>query len=282
MKYVVKQHGTAFWYARINTGRVLLALVCLAVGSAKAEMTWRSTPEIVSENEHEGGGHRHGGELKLYLREGEGAELTLRTPDLQVRPLALMGQAAVIRPTGLDGYHLALAHRTFKGKEEAAFRYFYVPGKPSGHSPAEQVNARTVKLRILPMPLPREHWRYESGESATFRVIFNGKPLAQEPLRLTTSNGSLLDATTNEDGEVSFVLPEDFSRVRPGRESNRPADFVVTSTYSDEGRTFITTLSADYHVNPRHWQSRWGGLGALALGFVVGLRVVRRRQEANA
>jgi hypothetical protein len=85
-----------------------------------------------------------------------------------------------------------------------------------------------------------------------------------------------MEGTTDSDGRVEFTLPEDFSHVAPGRENNAPAEFMVSTAHGASARAYRTTLSADYHASPSHWESNLGGGLALAAGFACGLVLLRR------
>jgi len=258
----------------------ILTLPVLVTVNAQAAMTWRASPEIATEQAH--GGHSHRGPLEFYLREGAGAEVLLLTPDLAARPLAVQGEKAVVKPTGAEGYHMLLARRQLPGEEQVTARYFFLPGKPSGHSPSELLAAQISELEIVPAPLPREHWRYESSEEAVFQLRFSGAPLGGAAVRMITSNGTLLEAESDAQGMVRFGLPEDFAQVGAGREANAPGDFVVSAEHEAGGTRYVTTLNANYSVNPAHWQSTLGGGLSLAAGFLVGIVVLRPRKEQKA
>jgi hypothetical protein len=226
-------------------------------------MTWRGAPEVVTEHAGSGGHHR-GGPVAFYLREGEGAEAAVWAPDVTSKPLAVMQGKAALKPTGADGYHLLFARRSVPGEEQVALRYRYFPGKPSGRSPTELLQAQLSRLEILPTPLPREHWRFES------------QPLAGTAVTMVTSNGTFIEEVTDAQGRVEFTLPEDFVQVGSGRAANAPAEFMVSAAHGTDERAYRTTLSADYHVNPAHWESLLGGGIALAAGFACGLVLLRR------
>jgi hypothetical protein len=82
---------------------------------------------------------------------------------------------------------------------------------------------------------------------------------------------------SDAEGRVVVALPDDFNDVKAGRRANKPAEFVLHADHSIQGVDYVTTLSADYHVNPSHWRSTAGGLLAMLVGFVGGLIVVRRK-----
>ena len=247
---------------------------------AQAQMAWRSTPEVAM-HEGEADGHDHGHSHRpaaYYLRDGAGAALTFWKPNLEqlaLPPVKADGKVPV-RPSGVDNYHLLMASRPSESGEEVALRYVYMRGKPSGQSPSRLVDATKAPLEIVPAPLPREHWRYQTSAPAVFVVRYAGKPLARQPVQLETSNGSFMEAITDLEGRVEFTLPEDFAYVGRGREANAPAEFIVSTSHVVDGFRRRTTLSADYHVNPAHWQSSLGGVLALLVGFAGGVALWRR------
>ncbi|MGE0081491.1 MAG: hypothetical protein AB7U81_09370 [Thiohalomonadaceae bacterium] len=262
----------------VCSGCVLLALA--AAFPAQAAMSWRSVPEVAAHEAGEGGhGHGHGQRRTgAWLRDGTGADIGLWTPTLEQRPLAPAkpdGQVSV-RPSGMDNYHLLVARRTSAEREEVALRYVYMRGKPSGQSPRRLLEAPKAVLEIVPNPLPREHWRYQTSAPAVFTVRYDGKPLAGQTVHLVTTHGTLLEAMTDVEGEVTFHLPEDFPHVAPSREANAAAEFIVSTEYMHGGVRRLTTLSAEYHPSPSHWQSSLGGVLALMVGFAGGVVLWRR------
>jgi hypothetical protein len=263
------------------SGRVAGLLCALTVCvPAHAQMTWRSAPEIAI---HEGGagGHGHGHSRRpatVYLRDGAGAALTLWKPNVEqsALPTAKADGEVAVRPSGVDNYHLLMASRAGESSEEVALRYVYMHGKPSGESPRRLLGAQKAALEIVPAPLPREHWRYETSKRAVFEIRLTGTPLAGQPVQLVTTHGSLVEGVSDEQGRVTFVLPEDFAHVAPGREANAPAEFIVSTAHTQNGFVRRTTLTAEYHANPAHWQSSVGGVVALMVGFIGGMALWRR------
>lgn len=266
------------------------ALLCALTISAptQAAMSWSSqTPANIEVKKQTGGAHAgHGGHRRaksFYLSEAEGAEAEIWFPTLVRRPLNVEGSEVKVSSTGALNYHLLYARKKGEGRDELALRYHYLNGKPTGESPRRLVAYRKGALDIVPSPLTREHQRYQSGKLASYTVLFKNKPLADQAVILTTSNGSELKAITDAEGAFSVVLPDDFSDIKPGRRANKPAEFVLSASHIAKGTEYTTTLSADYHVDPAHWRSSWGGIAALLLGFVGGIAAVQRqRKKADA
>lgn len=260
----------------------------LVSGPAQAALSWSTQLPVgdrpVSKKPADGGhGHgEHRGGTPFYLQDGEGAEAEIWFPTLVRRPLEVDSRGVVkVSGTGLDNYHLLYARRQSEGRDELALRYQPMRGKPSGESPRLLVGYRKGALDIVPSPLTREHQRYESGETARFTLMFKNRPLAGQALQLTTSNGTTVEMQSDAKGEVSVPLPDDFVEVGAGRSANKPAEFVLATRYEFESTAYHTTLSADYHVSPTHWQSHGGGLLAMLAGFAGGLMVIRRSQKGN-
>lgn len=267
---------------RMNLWLGALLLCLTPVG--QAEMLF-SEAAASAHGGHQPSAHAaHGrGGAGPQLQDSAGASLALFTPTLERLPVDTPAEDGVLKlpRTGVDYYHLLLAERHTGKVHEAALRYIVGRGKPSGHSPSELLAVDKTALEIVPQPLPREHWRYESAEPVAFRVRFNGTPLADTWVGLSTSNGSQLEGTTDANGMVRFDLPDDFTRVVPGRDANPGAEFVVRTGTVANDMLYRTNLSAAYYVNPRHWQSTQVGLFMLGAGFISGLIVMRRGRSAT-
>ncbi|MCU7817845.1 MAG: DUF4198 domain-containing protein [gamma proteobacterium symbiont of Lucinoma myriamae] len=172
-----------------------------------------------------------------------------------------------------------MAERKGDALHESSLRYVYMRGKPSGYSPDDLVSSHKLPLEIMPEPMIREHLRFYSNIGHDFQILFNKKPLANTWVILQTSNGSKFDAQTDAQGRVSFVLPDDFKDIKPGRRANKAQEFVLRTVHIADGLTYKSNFSAPYSVNPSHWQSNAGGLFALSIGFISGLVIMRRHNK---
>lgn len=256
---------------------MVLLVASFWAGAAAATMQWQEFAGGGQGGGHAAHGGNHGAAARgLTLLDGDGASVSIVLPDLKRRPLQLTDGRLQLRPTGMDNYHLLLAERQGEGWYESALRYQYLSGRPSGHSPHELVSARKVPLEIEPLPLAREHAHYLSGTVPVFLLRFDGMPVVGQPIALETSNGTRLFARTDAEGKVRFPLPDDFGAVQAGRDVNRPADFTLYAQLAvHDGLEYRTSLSAEYEVNPRHWQSFGGGAWGGLAGFVAGLGFLR-------
>lgn len=269
-----------------NAGRgkavagIVVLWAALLTGSASyatSEMVWRPAPPSspgAAGEVHRSHGRRSQGDV-FFLSGSRGSELSLWTPTLKVMPLTadLSGRVEV-PPTGIDYYYLLVAERDVGARHETALRYFHRFGRPGGHSPSELTAAKKMPLEIVPSPLPREHQRYLTGEAARFRIRYEGKPLSDANMTLSTSNGTTATYTADARGVATVMLPDDFKHVVAGREHNRPAEFMLRVEQTDSGKRFVTTLSGAYHVNPSHWQSTIRGAWVVIAGFFTGVAVV--------
>ncbi len=248
------------------TWRTLLLCAAVAAWDPAFALSWSSPPA------HGGGAHGHGGhggarDAGYRLQDTEGATVELWLPTLEKRPLTVAEDGSVkVKPTGIDYYHALVARRG----DETAVRYITLRGKPSKRSPSELMEAAKAPLELVPTPYLREHQRYLTSKRAVFELLFEGKPVPSHTVSLTTGNGTRLFANTDAAGRVAFPLPEDFADVEPGRRANAPADFTVGADY--QGHRF--SLTAQYYVNPRHWQSVSAGLWTGLAGFVAGLALL--------
>ncbi|OOZ42366.1 hypothetical protein BOW53_00580 [Solemya pervernicosa gill symbiont] len=264
----------------LQTSSLLIGL--LLASSAQAELRWNPKPPGAHNMAQGGhGGHSRRGPVALYLDDSEAAELQMWSSTLQLSELEQLEGKVELTKTGIDNYHAVLATRSSQTLHESALRYRYMRGKPSGHSPSELTALTKTPLEIVPDPLPREHWRYTGNQTANFTITFNGEPLAGAWVGLTSSNGTTLESTSDAEGSVSFPVPDDFSRVMPGHSNNPKGEFIVRTGHVDNGRLYRTNLTADYRVDPGHWQSNGVALFMLGGGFAAGLLVTRRRNDAE-
>ena len=255
------------------------AILGLALATdAAARLVWETRPAPA-----EGPGGGRGG--TFLLAGAQSAAATMWKPTLENVPVEVGPEGRVDAPhTGLNNYHLLVAEQVTEGVQETALRYLPRNGKPTGHSPAELLAAEKAALEIVPRPLPREHRHYKTGETYRFRVRFQGVPVADAQVDLTTSHSSRLSGWTDHSGYVRFELPMDFDKVRMGRRANPPAEMVLAVRHRGPKALHETTLSANYYPNPSEWRSTGGGVAVAGLGFVAGLMGVglSRRRRGRA
>lgn len=271
----------------MNNKIVFVPLLVLFACSAQAELVWQPAPPqkapSATAGAHAAHGGDHGGTIFVLHGGVTGdmrADAELLLPTRVRRPLSLNANGRVsVKGTGVNGYHMLFAKKELGASEEVAMRYLSLRGKPAEVSPSLLVNAPKATLDITPAPLTREHQRYLSMKPASFLVRYNGAPLAQHPVLLTTTNGSAIRAVTDKHGRVTLELPDDFTDVEPGRSNNRPQDFVLSTALQVDGRHYHTTVSAPYYVSPSHWQSFTGGLLAMFAGAISGLVVLQRSRN---
>lgn len=267
-----------------NTRHVtLLAASCLlAAGGALAAPgdaePQKSKPTIAENRPQEPAQqHQHQrGPKQLVLSIADDAQVELWNPDLTRQPIEIQQGKIKFKGTGVDNYHAIVAERTEGKLTESAIRYHYARGKPSGHSSTELTGAIKSTLEIVPDPIPREHFHYQSDQSWDFIVRFQGLPAANQQVKLKTAHGSQIEGSTNTDGRVSLHIPDDFPDVIAGERDKRSAEFTISTRYTEGEQKYQSTLNADYRVNPHHWHSlNLGivviGIGMLAGGFIGGI-----------
>ncbi len=261
-------------------------LVPLSLAAVQVPVAWSRAAQPGAEGARPASapghqGHGRGGN-RLLLAGAEGARVTLWRPDLETLPLAVEHGGVTLPRTGLDNYHAVVAEKVWSNPRETLVRYEYLRGRPSGRSPAELTGAVKAPFEIVPDPLPREHRHYVDGTRWEFVLRFQGRPLADGRVLVETSNGSRLEAVSSGEGRFAFTLPDDFPGRVPGERDRRAADFQVSAEHRAGGVTYQTKLSAEYRVNPSHWQSTPLGVGVAAFGFVAGLLLVRRGGRAGS
>ncbi len=251
--------------------------VALFSFTAQAAMLWSPAPV---EKGH--GGHDRSAGKSYLLEDGEGADIHLISPKLQSKEISATSGRVSVKAMGMDNYHALVAIRNIDHRHESAMRYVYMFGKPSKASPSDLMRHEKAALEIEPAPYAREHWRYHSGTDAQFIVRFKGEALADTDVIMTTSNGSSTTFTSDIEGRLTVPLPEDFSEIKQGRRANHASDFVLITEYRDGADSFISSLTSEYHVNPKHWQSTSLGIAVIGGGLLLGGLITwrsRRRKE---
>ena len=242
---------------------VLIFFILIPAPDLVAQTTTR--PE--SGPEQAGGQHQQHrrGPKKITLADSEGAVARLWKPDLTTLPLTVEHGSITLPRTGVDNYHAVVVEKDRGHMKEVLIRYQYMHGKPSGHSTSELTAAEKTPFEIVPDPVPREHQHYRSDQLWNFLLRFKSTPAAGVPVILETSNGSRVNGVSDGDGRVSLQIPDDFPDLEEGERDRRSAEFSIRAEKKDAGILYRTLLSAEYRVNPSHWQS--AGLGVVFAGF---------------
>ncbi len=218
-----------------------------------------------------GGHHQHRrGPKTIHLENVDNAVITFWNPDLSTQSLQAESGVITLPRTGVDSYHAVVVERNLGDKVDTLIRYEYLRGRPSKVSPSELAGARKTRFEIVPDPIPREHYHYHSNQTWGFILLQDGKPVGNTKVVLRTDHGSQAEGVTNQTGRVSLLIPDDFPDMQPGERDERSADFKVTAENQVNGIQYRTVLSADYRVNPAHWQSFGWGIAVTGIGFLVG------------
>ena len=244
-----------------NTTSALFAVLLGLSIDSHAVMTIRP----VIEPAH--GPHR-GGPETFQLNGFENSQLTMIKPNLEQQPLETRQGRFAFHPTGINNYHVLVAEREHNGVKESAIRYVYFNGKPSGNSPSQLTELVKTDFEIVPNPLPREHWHYKSGDRIGFRLRWKGEPVANNSVTLATSQSSILQSETDTQGEVWFVLPDDFAEQADA--DSGPAELLVHARLNHEHTPQATWLSAEYFPDPQRWRDQTLGLIVSGGGFLFG------------
>ena len=218
--------------------------------------------------------HRRGPK-QFMLANSEGAVIRVWKPDLTTLPLEVKHGSITLPRTGVDNYHALVVEKDWGYLKEALIRYEYMFGRPSGHSTSELTAAEKTEFEIVPDPVPREHQHYLSDQTWNFILRFKSTPAAGIPITLATSNGSRVEATSDSEGKVSLRIPDDFPDIQKGKRDERTAEFEVSAELTDAGVIYQTLLSAEYEVNPGHWQSFGLGVTITGIGMLAGLFIGR-------
>ena len=241
-----------------------------------------AAPECMATPEHqykemkkpEVSSHR-GAPKPISLNLNGDVSAVLWKPDLSFVSVDVVNKQVSLPKSDTDNYHALIATSNYNNVKSTVIRYIYRHGKPSGHSTSELTKINKTDLEITPDPVPREHSRYQSNEYWQFLIRFQGLPLIDHLVILTTDNGSKLQLLTDKHGKVNFLIPDDFPNMVDNVRDKRQQEMHIETSISQGEKTWVTRLDVDYAINPAHWQSTdWGTL-VMALGFIAGAISIR-------
>ena len=178
----------------------------------------------------------------------------------------------------MDNYHALVIKQTTGEEVSSSVRYIYSRGRPSKVSPTKITEFEKSALEIAPVLLPREHDEYKGSKSYDFVLRFNGRPLQNQAIGLSTSNGTKEIFITDKNGKFTVTLPNDFKNVVMKKRRNKPAEFVLKASYINisSGMQHTNTLAMPYYVNPSdYWEDEIAGAVVLFFGFILGLYLFR-------
>jgi hypothetical protein len=184
-----------------------------------------------------------------------------------------MGGAMLDNPAN-GGFHW-LSAREEQGDAVRVASTVQPFGERGAKDPTAMFMQQKYELEIIPQPYPREHSRYRANEDWKFLVRFNGKPLSGQKVYLETSNGSMAEFMSDDQGVLSMQVPDDFKTQEESKQAGghnhggRPgAEFVLATEYADGGKNYLTAFNSSYGPNAFDQRSLVMGLGFTLLGML--------------
>lgn len=197
-------------------------------------------------------------------------------PTLEKRELTLENGLVSLPRTGMENYHALVVNQVQGKSVNSSIRYIYSRGRPSKVSPTKITQTQKSELEIAPVLLPKEHNHYKGSKSYRFELRFKGDVLPQHKIIFTTSNGTEESLKSNENGQFTVTMPNDFKDVKMKRRANRPAEFILAATYKNEGLSYNSTLAMPYYVNPiDYWQTQMLAVILVFIGLAFGIYMLR-------
>lgn len=186
----------------------------------------------------------------------------------------------VVKATGQGGYYLVAVQGHGPGGEDAnAMTIHYFSDRAP--APRDLLNAARPGLEIAPNPLPREHRHYRENERWTFRVTRDGKPIADMPVALETSNGTKAELRTDPEGLVEIAFPQDIKEVpKEDWHHGRPPPSSFVLAVRDGG--LLATFNGIYERDAFAGTSLWFGFGFMIAGMAAALPFLRRPKIKGA
>lgn len=200
-------------------------------------------------------------------------------------PLEMAG-ARLDKPES-GGFHWLAAREERADKVRVASTVHFFSDR-GGQNPTALFMQPKHELQIIPQPYPREHSRYRANEDWKFLVRFNGKPLANQWVRLETQNGTKADWVSDAQGVVTVSIPDDFKKVAQQKaagsheHARRSADFVLAVEHAEGGKNYLTAFNGGYGADAFDQRSLAMGLGFTLLGMIGAVPLLRQRKKPAA
>lgn len=202
------------------------------------------------------------------------SQVPLREGKLAVRSLS----------PGQGGYYriAAMEQADETARIASTIVYFSNPGP----APRAMLAQSAMPLEIVPATLPREHRHYRAGETWSFELRGNGRPLADHPVLFETEQGTRGSLFSDGQGRVQVTFPDDFPEVveagdHAGHHRGAGSAFVLSAVWrSPEGVELLTAFNQDYQPAAYAGKSPWLGGGFALLGMLAATPLLRKRREA--
>jgi hypothetical protein len=246
-----------------------------------AEKFWTDLPVIVP-----AGPRAERGKISLRAHNLRAAELLVFAPDGPPAPTQVQATDSrwVVGPSSPDkgGHHWLTARETTPTEVITASTAWTFPSK--GDAPTKMLKQDKGGLEIVPALLP-EHGGMREGEDWEFHVRFDGTPLKGISVVLETESGTRSKAVTDARGVVRFAFPRDIdpASIDPKNGATRTRKgFVLAAEHVHENLRHRTAFNFAYYPDLMRERSLSGGIGFLALGMLLGLPLLRRKEAEHA
>ena len=208
-----------------------------------------------------------------------GVDVSFISPSMEKTSVRLQGNVINLPRAKGDNYHAIVANMEDTNTIHSAVYYVYKHGKPSNVSPTKITNMDKAPFEIKPNPLPKEHDEYKSSLEYDFTLTLNAKPISAK-VNLKTLNGTIMEVLSDENGKFSIILPNDFKNVKNSRRGTKPSHFILSSSIEETDKSYHTTFSMPYHVNPTdYWKNTPYGFLVAIIGIVFGVFLYRRSKN---
>ena len=268
---------------------MILALFAFTANAA-SEIPHHLLPQsaFAKPKAHTKGHSGHGGhgprKPKMYklvgLTDSDQVKLTYTIANLDEKTPKMQDGMMALPESKFESYQALSANIINGNNEYTAVTYIYKHGMPCRTSPEELTAKDKGALEIVPNRLPREHDKYKGSKTYRFDLFSKRQLLANHKVLLTTLNGTSQTFKSDSKGVLMVTLPNDFKNVKTGSRANKPSYFILSSEITEGDKTYHTTLSEPYYVNPiDYWQSIPAAIIVVIVGFIFGLFLYRRSKN---
>lgn len=242
---------------------------------------WSTLPAIVP-----GGARAERGKASLVAFNIASTDLLVYNPNQPDSPVkqTLEGKRWLVAPASPDkgGHHWLMARETLGNETVTATTAWTFPAK--GDAPTRLLQQSRGGLEITPDRIP-EHGGMREGEDWTFHVRFDGMPLAGSTVKFETEAGTRSLVVTDAQGIARVAFPRDINPadIDPQAGATRTRKgFILAAEHQADGVRHLSAFNFYYYPDLMRERNLSGGFGFLALGMLLALPLLRRKETDHA
>lgn len=222
--------------------------------------------------------------MRIHAVGSDFDQMLLQTPEVPTPTILERdrgGWSASKSQMGTGGHLWFMATRETDSEVVRASTYYFFPARHQ--VPTEMLRSLRGGLEIVPLRL-QEHGGTREGSRWRFLLRYGNQPLPNHNLLMETEGGTRQGFTADAEGIVEISIPRDFlsERLSAKEGINARQEFVLSLEHFAEGKRYLTTYNHSYNPDRMRERSLPLGLGVFALGMVLAVPFLRRKEKKHA